>query len=91
MEVRWTERATYDLVRLHAFLAPVAPAAADQAIVTLAAAARRLADFPRIGTRIAREQPNEVRRLLVGRYDMRYEIRDGVVFVLRVWHTREDR
>jgi hypothetical protein len=32
-----------------------------------------------------------VRRLLIGHYEMRYEIRRETIVVLRVWHTREDR
>jgi len=32
-----------------------------------------------------------VRRILVAQYEVRYEIRDAVIYVLRLWHTREDR
>ncbi|MGZ8160407.1 MAG: type II toxin-antitoxin system RelE/ParE family toxin [Methylobacter sp.] len=35
--------------------------------------------------------PREVRRILVGRYEMRYEIQDSTAYILRLWHTREDR
>ncbi|MEY4592360.1 MAG: hypothetical protein RIR18_1255 [Pseudomonadota bacterium] len=33
----------------------------------------------------------EVRRLLVGDYEMRYEIQGSAVYILRLWHTRENR
>jgi hypothetical protein len=36
-------------------------------------------------------EPREVRRILVGRYEMRYEIESDSIFVLRLWHTREQR
>lgn len=36
-------------------------------------------------------EAREVRRILVGEYELRYEIRDSIVYVLRLWHTREDR
>ena len=36
-------------------------------------------------------EPREVRRLLVGRYEIRYEIQDSTVYILRLWHTREER
>jgi hypothetical protein len=30
-------------------------------------------------------------RILVGKYEMRYEIQEPMIYVLRPWHTREDR
>jgi hypothetical protein len=35
--------------------------------------------------------PREVRRLIVGQYEILYELSETVVLILRVWHTREDR
>lgn len=35
--------------------------------------------------------PRDVRRILVGRYELRYEIQGGTLVVLRLWHTREHR
>nr|WP_310633606.1 type II toxin-antitoxin system RelE/ParE family toxin [Paraburkholderia sp.] len=32
-----------------------------------------------------------MRRLLVGHYEMRYEIQQSTIYILRLWHTREDR
>jgi hypothetical protein len=29
--------------------------------------------------------------VLVGDYEVRYEIRESRIYVLRLWHTREDR
>ena len=36
-------------------------------------------------------EPREVRRLIVGNYEMRYEQTEGGAVILRLWHTREDR
>ncbi|HEX9570679.1 MAG TPA: type II toxin-antitoxin system RelE/ParE family toxin [Burkholderiales bacterium] len=33
----------------------------------------------------------EVRRILIGDYEIRYELAGRDVFVLRIFHTREDR
>ncbi|MEA3465629.1 MAG: type II toxin-antitoxin system RelE/ParE family toxin, partial [Thermodesulfobacteriota bacterium] len=33
----------------------------------------------------------DVRRILVGRYEMRYEIQQPIIYILRLWHTREQR
>jgi len=35
--------------------------------------------------------PREVRRLLVADYEIRYELTDADVFILWIFHTREDR
>jgi hypothetical protein len=29
--------------------------------------------------------------LIVGQYEIRYEVKKDTIFVLRLWHTREDR
>ena len=91
MRLEWSVAAVSDLARLHAFLAPVAPDAADRAIESLLAAARRLQTFPRMGRRLPRYEPDEVRRIVVGSYDMRYQLHDDAIMILRVWHTREHR
>jgi len=46
---------------------------------------------PRIGEKLEEFEPREVRRILVGHYEMRYEIQGSTIYVLRLWHTREDR
>ena len=35
--------------------------------------------------------PREARRILVGHYEASYEIQKSTIYVLRLWHTREDR
>ena len=35
--------------------------------------------------------PREVRKLLVADYEIRYELTNTNVFILRIFHTREDR
>jgi plasmid stabilization system protein ParE len=91
MELKWTDKALGDLVRLHDFLAAVNPRAAAGVIQSLANAPTRLMEHPRLGEKLEEFEPREVRRILVGRYEMRYEIRGSTVFILRLWHTREDR
>lgn len=91
MELRWTSKALSDLVRLHEFLALVNPEAAAQVVQALAAAPARLREHPRIGEKLEEFAPREVRRILVGQYEMRYEIQESTLYVLRLWHTREER
>ncbi len=91
MELKWTGKALSDLARLYAFLAPVNREAAARTVQSLTAAPASLTTNPRIGEKLEEFEPREVRRILVGHYEMRYEIQASTVYVLRLWHTREDR
>jgi plasmid stabilization system protein ParE len=91
MDLRWTSKALSDLVRLHEFLSPVNKVAAANTVQALTVAPTRLQKQPRIGEKLDEFDPREVRRIVAGDYEMRYEIADPVIYVLRIWHTREDR
>lgn len=91
MELKWTSKALSDLARLYEFLAPVNKPAAVRAVQRLTAAPTSLLANPRIGEKLEEFEPREVRRILVGRYEIRYEIQESTIYVLRLWHTREDR
>jgi plasmid stabilization system protein ParE len=87
----WTRPALTDLVRLHDFLETVNPRAADRVIKALNASAKQLLAFPRIGARLEEYGPREIRRLIVGDYELRYEIADDSISIVRIWHGKEDR
>jgi plasmid stabilization system protein ParE len=72
MKIQWSDKALSDLQRLFEFLAPVNRQAAAKRIRALTAAPIKLIDQPRIGERIATYDPREVRRFLVGHYEIRY-------------------
>jgi len=91
MRLQWSSKALSDLVRLHEFLAAVNKPAAARVIKSLTAATAALVANPRIGEKLHEFEPGEVRRILVGHYEMRYEIVESTIFVLRLWHTREER
>ena len=91
MKLTWTSKALSDLARLHEFLALVNKPAAARTVQQLTAASARLTANPRIGDKLEEFEPREVRRMIVGHYEIRYEIRESIIVVLRLWHTREDR
>ena len=91
MEIKWTSKALSDLVRLYVFLAVKNKQAAARTVQSLSAVPDRLLDQARIGEKLEEFDPREVRRIIVGNYEMRYEIRESIISVLRIWHTREDR
>ena len=91
MELKWTTKALSDLVRLHEFLLPLNKQAAAATVQSLTAAPAKLLAQPRIGEKLEEFEPREIRRIFVGHYEMRYEIQNSTLYVLRLWHTRENR
>ena len=89
--LKWTSKAHADLVRLHEFLRPVksdrskpcrSPTGRGHQAYTYAPSPRRTTE---------QFDPREVRKVLIGDYEVRYAVLDADVFVLRIFHTREDR
>ena len=91
MELKWTSKALSDLARLYEFLAPVNTSAAAHTVQSLSSAPETLLENPRIGERLEEFDAREVRRIFVGHYEMRYEIQESIIYILRLWHTRENR
>lgn len=91
MELKWTSKALSDLSGLYEFLAIVNKPAAARAVQQLTVAPTALLTNPRIGERLEEFEPRDVRRILVGHYEMRYENQGSTIYLLRLWHTREDR
>ena len=89
MQLKWTSKALADLARLYEFLAPVNRSAAAHTVQSLTAAPTNLLNNQR--ERLEEFEPREVRRLLVGHYEMRYELQESNIYILRIWHTRENR
>ncbi len=91
MILQWTTSANRDLVRLYDFLYPVNPRAAAKIVRQLVGAAEQLLTYPQLGECLTEFIPRDVRRLIVGDYELRYELTDTTVSLLRLWHCREDR
>lgn len=91
MELVWTSKALSDLERLYLFLAAVNQIAAAKTVQQLTAAPITLQSSPRIGERLDEFEARDVRRIFVGQYELRYEIANATVYILRMWHTRENR
>ena len=72
MELKWTSKALSDLARLYEFLAPVNKPAAARTVQALTRAPTILLTNPRIGEQLFLFEPREVRRILVGEYEVRY-------------------
>lgn len=91
MIAEWTDTALADVERLYLFLAAIDTEAAIQAANTLSEAPNGLTEFPRVGERLEGFENRELRRVIIGKYKLRYEILDDVISIVRVFHGREDR
>ena len=91
MRLQWTASALADITRLYEFLAPLNQAAAARTVQSLTTAPNTLLSSPFMGKPLAEFAHRQVRRLIVGQYELRYEIVEDAIFILRLWHTRKDR
>jgi plasmid stabilization system protein ParE len=91
MRLHWTASALADITRLYDFLAPLNQAAAARTVQSLTASPNTLLSSPFMGKPLEEFAPRQVRRLIVGQYELRYEIVNDAIYILRLWHTREDR
>lgn len=91
MQVKWSSAARRDLVRLHDFLHPVSPRAAGQTVKILIAAVDKLSAYPEAAPLSDDYDGRNVRSVIVGDYNLHYEVTPDVIFIVRIWHTREDR
>ena len=91
MRIIWSSAGWADVERLYSFMADKDLKAADALVDRLADAPLSLVDFPRLGPRLSQFDPREVRELRVGRYLMRYELAEDRIYILRLFHSRENR
>jgi plasmid stabilization system protein ParE len=91
MALRWTQAAYGDLKRIYEFLEPANPGAAARSVQAVVARVRRIPLQPRLGEKLNGFGDRDARRVLVQKYEIRYEVAGSDISVLRIFHTREDR
>jgi plasmid stabilization system protein ParE len=91
VKVRWSAVAIDDLDRFRTFLASVNPDAAMRTARSLRRAARRLSSYPNLGEELGFIKGHMLRRLVVGSYEIWYEVEPGSIMIHRVWNTRQHR
>ena len=91
MKVIWSDDALDDIARLIEFLLPLSAKTAERTAAFLLDGPDKLRVTPRLGKRVSRPGPEEIRCLIIQDYELPYELRSGEIIVLRIWHTREDR
>jgi plasmid stabilization system protein ParE len=88
----YTEQAIADLTRLRAFIAQWNPQAASRIAKDLVERIKTLRQFPEMGTPVSEApDPKIIRDFVFDRYVVRYAVYAEALFILRIWHHREDR
>ena len=90
MRLIFSRAAVLDLVRLREFIAMHNTGAAKRVSRRLLGAIKNLVSNPQIGRPVP-DLPGEVRELIFGKYISRYEVRTHSLYMLRIWHGKEDR
>lgn len=90
MKLIFSRAAVNDLARLRDFIARHSPDAARRIAQRMQGAIQRLASTPQIGRPVA-DIPGEIRELVFGKYVIRYKVTPTSLYVLRIWHGKEDR
>ncbi len=91
MNVSYSEEAIKDLIRLREFIEIKNPLAAQRASSSIKKGISQLKEFPRLGVKVnLAPEPDVVRDLIIGNYLARYLIMEKVIYILRIWHHKED-
>ncbi len=90
MRLIFSRAAVHDLVRLREFIAIHHPDTAKRVSRRLRGAIKGLVNNPQIGRPVP-DLTGEIRELIFGKYVARYEVRTNSLYVLRIWHGKEDR
>jgi plasmid stabilization system protein ParE len=90
MRLQWSDSSLADLQRLQAFLEPKSRRAAANAISNIREGVRKLLIHPKLGEQLD-EYADETRRLIVAEYEVRYRPLPDSIYVVRIFHTREER
>lgn len=91
LAVEYSPESLKDLHRLVEFVEVKNPFAARRIAIDLQEGISRLKQFPEIGLPVLKApDPERIRDLYIGAYTVRYLIADSTIYILRVWHSKEN-
>ena len=92
MKISYSPEAIGDLIRLREFIAIKNPQAAQKIARTIQKGIAQLKTFPYLGIKVAlAPNPEIIRDLIIGHYITRYLIHTKQIYILRIWHHKEER
>ncbi len=91
MKVRYSPESIDDLQRVLEFVELKNSFAARRIAVNLQEGVDKLKLFPKIGLPVlTASDPEQIRDIYIGKYTVRYLIVDEIIYVLRIWHNKEN-
>ncbi len=92
MKLSYSREAISDLIRLREFIASKNPDAAQKIARSIKKGIAQLKTFPYLGVEVElAPDPEMIRDLIVGNYIVRYLIHSKHIYILRIWHHKEER
>ena len=92
MKIIYSQEAITDLIRLRKFIAIKNPQAAQKVAKSIRKGISQLKTFPYLGIEVEQApNPEMIRDLIIGNYIARYLIHAKQIYILRVWHHKEER
>jgi len=89
MILKFTAQALHDLHRLRNFIAKKIPTAATRYSEKLLLLIHKLNANPMLGK--ALENEHEVRELIAKHYVVHYAVKGEIIYILKIWHGKEER
>ena len=91
MKVRYSPESVEDLHRVVEFVEVKNPFAARRIAIDLQEGVDKLKQFSKIGLPVLKApDPEQIRDLYIGSYTVRYLINDEIIYILRIWHNKEN-
>ena len=92
MKIIYSQEAIADLIRLRKFIAIKNPQAAQKVAKSIRKGISQLRTFPYLGIEVEQApNPEMIHDLIIGNYIARYLIHAKQIYILRVWHHKEER
>lgn len=91
MKIRYSPESIDDLHRVVEFVEVKNPFAARRIAIDLQEGVEKLKQFPKIGLPVLKApDPEQIRDLYITNYTVRYLIAEEIIYVLRIWHDKEN-
>ncbi len=91
IQVKYSPESLYDLDRVISFVEIKNPFAARRIAIDILEGVDRIKRFPNLGLPVQKaNDPEKIRDLYVGGYTIRYLIDNSTIYILRVWHGKEN-
>ena len=91
MKIKYSPESIADLQRVVDFVEVKNPYAARRIAIDVQEGVEKLKQFPNIGLPVLKApDPETIRDLYINDYTVRYLITEEVIYILRVWHHKEN-